>query len=67
MNALVFHYVTHALRNEMEKRPAAKQSVPRAPMAQPAPSKNPFVQNANYNQQTRKVLAKHYRAKFGVK
>ena len=33
----------------------------------PAQSKNPFAQNANYNQQTRKVLSKHYRAKFGVK
>jgi hypothetical protein len=37
--------------------------------AQPAPakSKNPFALNPNFNQQTRKMLGKHYRAKFGVK
>jgi hypothetical protein len=33
----------------------------------PAKSKNPFALNANFNQQTRKMLGKHYRAKFGVK
>ena len=33
----------------------------------PAKSKNPFALNPNFNQQTRKVLGKHYRAKFGVK
>jgi len=30
-------------------------------------SKNPFALNPNFNQQMRKVLGKHYRAKFGVK
>ena len=37
--------------------------------ATPAPpkSKNPFALNPNFNQQTRKMLGKHYRAKFGVK
>jgi hypothetical protein len=51
----------------MAKSRAAKHSVPRSSVAQPATAKNPFAQNVNYNQQTRKVLAKHYRAKFGVK
>ena len=32
-----------------------------------AKSKNPFALNPNFNQQTRKLLGKHYRAKFGVK
>jgi hypothetical protein len=30
-------------------------------------SRNPFALNAQLNRQTRKVLGKHYRAKFGVK
>jgi hypothetical protein len=33
----------------------------------PATSKNPFALNPHFNQQTRKLLGKHYRAKFGVK
>jgi hypothetical protein len=33
----------------------------------PAKTKNPFALNPNFNQQTRKMLGKHYRAKFGVK
>jgi hypothetical protein len=33
----------------------------------PAKSRNPFALNPNFNQQTRKMLGKHYRAKFGVK
>ena len=33
----------------------------------PAKSKNPFALNPRFNQQTRKMLGKHYRAKFGVK
>ena len=33
----------------------------------PAQTKNPFALNPNFNQQTRKMLGKHYRAKFGVK
>jgi hypothetical protein len=51
----------------MSKTPGTKQPKPGMAMARPAPSKNPFAQNANFNQQTRKVLANHYRAKFGVK
>ncbi len=33
----------------------------------PAPSKNPFALNPEFNRQTRKVLGKHYRTKYGVK
>ena len=47
-----------------------KLSPPKPPKrAAPAPakSKNSFALNPNFNQQTRKVLGKHYRAKFGVK
>jgi hypothetical protein len=41
---------------------------PRKPVAPaPARSKNRFALNPNFNQQMRKVLGKHYRAKFGVK
>jgi hypothetical protein len=37
--------------------------------ARPAPAKgrNPFALNPKLHQQTRKMLGKHYRAKFGVK
>ena len=48
----------------------AKQSAPkpaRPALPEPAKSKNPFALNPNFNQQTRKLLGKHYRAKFGVK
>jgi hypothetical protein len=40
-----------------------------AKSARPAPAKsrNPFALNPNFNRQTRKMLGKHYRAKFGVK
>ena len=51
----------------MPKSPPVKQLRPGASVARPALSRNPFAQNANFNQQTRKVLSKHYRAKFGVK
>jgi hypothetical protein len=51
----------------MTKRQAANPPRPGITAARRAPSKNPFAQNANFNQQTRKVLSKHYRAKFGVK
>jgi hypothetical protein len=54
-------------RNSVPKPPAVKQPKTGAPLARPAPSKNPFAQNASFNQQTRKLLSKHYRAKFGVK
>ena len=33
----------------------------------PPPSKNPFALNPEFNRQTRKVLGKHYRTKYGVK
>jgi hypothetical protein len=50
-----------------------KSSLPKTPKssARAAPaapkSRNPFALNPNFNQQTRKLLGKHYRAKFGVK
>ncbi len=50
--------------------PMTKQSLRKPPKrATPAPvkSRNPFALNPNFNQQTRKMLGKHYRAKFGVK
>jgi hypothetical protein len=50
--------------------PMAKHSLPKpAAPAMPvrAKSRNPFALNPNFNQQTRKMLGKHYRAKFGVK
>ena len=43
-----------------------KEPRSRAP-APKAASRNPFALNAEFNRQTRKVLGKHYRAKFGVK
>ncbi|MEO7728950.1 MAG: hypothetical protein ABIS45_16990 [Burkholderiales bacterium] len=49
----------------MSKSSAPKPPRPAAPV--PAKSKNPFALNQNFNQQTRKLLGKHYRAKFGVK
>jgi hypothetical protein len=39
-----------------------KPSAPAAPRAAPLPARNPRI-----NQQTRQVLAQHYRAKYGVK
>jgi hypothetical protein len=47
-----------------------KHSTPKPPRpapTAPAKSKNPSALNPNFNQQTRKLLGKHYRAKFGVK
>jgi hypothetical protein len=49
----------------MAKQPAPKPLAPALP--KPAKSRNPFALNPNFNQQTRKMLGKHYRAKFGVK
>jgi hypothetical protein len=54
----------------MSKAPPPKplksaSTVPASPT--PVKSRNPFALNPNYNQQTRKMLGKHYRAKFGVK
>ena len=43
-------------------KPAKPKAAPEA-----AKSKNPFALNAQYNQQTRKLLNKHYRGKHGVK
>ena len=54
----------------MSKAPPSKplKSASPAPARPvPAKSKNPFALNPNFNQQTRKMLGKHYRAKFGVK
>ena len=49
----------------MSKAPSPKPQKPLPPA--PAKSRNPFALNPNFNQQTRKMLGKHYRAKFGVK
>jgi len=52
----------------MSKPLPPKPPTPSAPAARVAPkSRNPFALNPNFNQQTRKLLGKHYRAKFGVK
>lgn len=48
-------------KNSGSTPPASKAKAPPAPRG-PVPSRNP-----NLNQQTRKVLAQHYRAKYGVK
>jgi len=48
----------------MKKRPP-QPSAPRA--GAPPPGRRPFELNRNLNRQTRKMLAKHYRAKYGVK
>jgi hypothetical protein len=42
--------------------PLARPLAPTIARRGPAPQRNP-----NLNQQTRKVLAQHYRAKYGVK
>jgi hypothetical protein len=42
--------------------PPARPPAPATSRRGPAPLRNP-----NLNQQTRKVLAQHYRAKYGVK
>jgi hypothetical protein len=49
----------------MAKPTPPKSSKPALPA--PAKSRNPVALNPNFNQQTRKMLGKHYRAKFGVK
>jgi hypothetical protein len=49
----------------MAKPPSPKP--PQRAKPKPAKSRNPFALNPNFNQQTRKMLGKHYRAKFGVK
>ena len=51
----------------MAKRPIAKPTKHRVPAPPQAKGRHPFILNANLNQQTRKVLSKHYRAKYGVK
>ncbi len=43
-----------------------KAKPPKAKPAGPAKSRNPFALNQDFNQQSRKLLGKHYRAKFGV-
>jgi hypothetical protein len=49
----------------MAKRNSARARVPRAPA--PARGAPGLVRNRNLQQQTRKILSKHYRAKYGVK
>ena len=49
----------------MPKRSPPKPPGSKAPA--PAKSRNPFTLNRNLARQTRRVLGKHYRAKFGVK
>jgi hypothetical protein len=52
----------------MTKSTLPKSPRPVSPLAKPAPSRNPFaLNNQSFNQQSRKLLAKHYRAKYGVK
>jgi hypothetical protein len=50
---------------QMKKPPRSRTARPATPAA--AKSRNPFALNPRFNQQTRKMLGKHYRAKFGVK
>ena len=49
----------------MSKRSSPKPLPAKAPPA--SKSRNPFAQNRTLTQQNRRVLGKHYRAKFGVK
>jgi hypothetical protein len=49
----------------MTKPSPPKPAAPAAPAR--VKSRNPFALNPRFNQQTRKMLGKHYRAKFGVK
>ena len=52
---------------EMSKRSTAKPAKRRIPAPPQAKSGHAFTLNPNLNRQTRKVLGKHYRAKYGVK
>lgn len=48
----------------------AKRSPSKPPQRAPAPrakGAKPFALNPRFTQQTRKMLGKHYRAKYGVK
>ena len=54
-------------RSRMGKRSAPKPPAPRAPAPRQAQGPRAFALNPNVNRQTRKMLAKHYRAKYGVK
>ena len=51
----------------MTKRPDAKPEKHRAPAPPQAKGRRAFTLNPRLGQQTRKVLSKHYRAKYGVK
>jgi hypothetical protein len=56
------------VRNHPARLMKPSQPKPARPAAPaPAKSRNPFALNPRFNQQTRKMLGKHYRAKFGVK
>lgn len=56
-----------ASNKAMAKPPAAKPVKHRAPAPLRALGGRPFAFNPDLNRQTRKVLSKHYRAKYGVK
>jgi hypothetical protein len=51
----------------MAKPGAAKAARSNPPPRDTGKTRNPFALNAQFNQQTRKLLNKHYRAKHGVK
>lgn len=54
-------------KNKAEKPGQPSKPAPAKATPEAAKSKNPFALNSQYNQQTRKLLNKHYRAKHGVK
>jgi hypothetical protein len=57
----------HNAAGSQPSRSHDKTLITESPLPAPAKTKNPFALNPNFNQQTRKMLGKHYRAKFGVK
>ena len=62
-SASIRYYRGIMRKNSSTTPPAPQAKVPRAQRG-PVPLHN---LNPNLNQQTRKVLAQHYRAKYGVK
>ena len=60
-SASIRYYRGIMRKNSNSTPPAPQAKAPRAPRG-PVQSRNP-----NLNEQTRKVLAQHYRAKYGVK
>ena len=51
----------------MSKQSPPRTDRPRSSALPPEKARRPLVLNRNLNRQTRKVLGKHYRAKYGVK